>query len=316
MLTYNDYTNTVETLNGLMKQTKSEITDIYIIDNASEEQYREKVSSYAKKNKIQYIYRNINDGYTGGNNYAWNMLKDRYEYIIIVNNDILIYSSALTSTILDVFHSDNRIGIVGPLVKYGEGETVKTNRVLKAVFSKRINCHRFKSTTNYEECESVIGCFLAIKTKNVSFGKLFDESFFMYGEELDLCFRVWNSGYKVVHLKKSTEEIYHKGGNNPYTGSIKDLWKYYLVERNLILCSRNLYGITRIKYLGVLLISYIYRCYFGKLGYLQRKAVKDGFRKGFYLINNKVENTEILDDATSYLEMVNKKYEEQKFNNY
>lgn len=300
VLTYNNYVDTIQTVEGILQQSEIQYIDIVIIDNNSEYIYKSNVSKFAKEHEIKYIYRDVNDGYTGGNNFGWKQLRDKYKYIIIVNNDIIFYSKTLTHTIVKLFELNKNIGIIGPPVYYGSGEIIQSSRVLKIIFNRGINHHQFIRTPEYIECDSVIGCCLAINTEAVKFDDLFDESFFMYGEELDLCLRVWRTGHSVVHLTDNHEKIYHKGGNNPFSEG-NNIWKYYLTERNLVLCARNLRGTTKLKFLFVLWVSHIYRLVFGKLDRKQQEIIRLGFYRGLRFLIKNNDKKKIQEDALIFI---------------
>ncbi|WP_027727322.1 glycosyltransferase family 2 protein [Treponema sp. C6A8] len=281
VLAFNNYDDTVETINSIKKQRNYNADiDILVVDNNSIPKFAKPLCKFCEKNCIQYIYRNINDGYAGGNNFGWNLIKDKYKYIFVVNNDIIINNVDLSIKLVSILENDNKIGIAGPVVYYGNNERL-TDKGIRRIFFNYFYEIKLIKTQDYEECDSVIGCFLALNPKNIS-SPLFDDSFFMYGEELNLGLRTWKEGYKVIHLTDDEYSIYHKGGCNPFgNGSI---WKFYLSIRNSILCSRQL-NKNRGIYIFLIFVS-VLRTYF-KFNYLrnQRRAALKGFISGIKLLN-------------------------------
>lgn len=237
VLAYNNIDDTIETLEGIAQQQYDNV-DVFIVDNKSNEVYARPLQEYARKYHITYIYRDINDGYAGGNNYGWNCLKGKYDYVFVVNNDILFNDRELTSKIMHIFEKNTDIAIVGPTILYDDNKQIDDSRLHKLFFYNLCTEHIYKKTENFTEMPSVVGCFLAIRVSAINTDKLFDDSFFMYGEELDLCLRVWNYGWRVVHMNDTISTIYHKGGMSPFNDQTPS-WKFYLCMRNSVLCARN-----------------------------------------------------------------------------
>ena len=286
VLASNDFDDTVETINSITNQRNYEIDiDILVIDNNSVSKFSTPLCEFCKNNSIQYVYRDVNDGYAGGNNYGWNIIKDKYKYVFVVNNDIIINHVDLTIKLISILENDNKIGIAGPIVYYGNNERL-TEKGIRRIFFKYFYEFKWKQSQDYEECDSVIGCFLALNPKNIS-SPLFDDSFFMYGEELNLGLRTWKEGYKVIHLTKEEYSIYHKGGCDPFEKG--SLWKFYLSIRNSVLCSNQL---TKNRWIYLLLIFLsVVRTLF-KFNYPkeQRIAALKGFMSGLRLLNKDKES--------------------------
>jgi len=61
----------------------------------------------------------------------------------------------------------------------------------------------------------------------------FDESYFIYNEEMDLCWRVWLSGHSVAYVPGST--VYHRSGGTRYTAPNQiDFYRYFHGTKNSI----------------------------------------------------------------------------------
>lgn len=58
----------------------------------------------------------MNDGYAGGNNYGWSVLRKEYDYVFVVNNDIIIHDINLTEKLILLLQNDEKIAIAGPRV--------------------------------------------------------------------------------------------------------------------------------------------------------------------------------------------------------
>lgn len=150
VLVYNNIVDTLETLDGIKFQKYSGI-DTVIIDNNSSQECVDAIKKYAAENSMEYIRRSINDGYSGGNNFGWSLLRQKYEFIFVVNNDIVFNDAFLTSKIVQLFASDDRIGVVGPRTLYRDNRIIKDSPVMSFFFNKIYN-RKFLEKAEYREC--------------------------------------------------------------------------------------------------------------------------------------------------------------------
>ncbi len=300
VLAYNNFIDTVETLECIRNQEgfPAEI-QILVVDNNSKDEFSVPLKNWCENNTIKYIYRNINDGYAGGNNFGWELIKDKYKYIFVVNNDIVINNSKVTLEICKILDSDETIGIAGPVIYFGNNEKLASVRGLRDLYFSHLFEHKFNIYNKYEDCDSVIGCFLGINPKCIGTMELFDDSFFMYGEELNLGLRTWKNGYRVVHLTDDEYSVYHKGGANPYGKATK--WKFYLSMRNSVLCVRQL-SRNRFFYLLILLFSSLRTFFNFSYPFRYRRFSMKGFFSGLRLLRKNKE--EILLDAKNMIEKI------------
>lgn len=299
VLAYNNIDDTVETLEGIAQQQYDNI-DVFIVDNKSNEVYAKPLREYAEQHHMTYFYRDINDGYAGGNNYGWNCLKDKYDYVFVVNNDIIFNDRELTSKIMHIFETNSDIAIVGPTILYDDNKQIDNSRLHKLFFYKLCTDHIYKKTDDFTEMPSVVGCFLAIRVSAINTDKLFDDSFFMYGEELDLCLRVWNYGWSVVHMNDRISTIYHKGGMSPFNERTPS-WKFYLCMRNSILCARNFTLWYAFLFVILHFIAVFRIALFSKYNKQCRMCSWQGFLKGCYFILFRKPSAIILADAQKAL---------------
>lgn len=300
VLVYNDIENTLETVQGIQNQICEYPADIIVIDNHSQEKYRQVLKSTFRDSSVRYVYRDKNDGYAGGNNWGWKKLRSRYEYLFIVNNDIRFLNRHITEKMIDTFDKNPGIGILAPVVLYGDGQKQENSFLFRAMFKDGIYGHRFVTEKTYSEESSVVGCFLAVSTDRVKENCLFDGSFFMYGEEFELALRVWKSGYAAARLTEPAFAVYHKGGKDPYEKP-GGLWKHYLVSRNLAVCIRHFSGADRAWFAVLLVLSILKKLILGPGNWKMRLVSVEGCVKGiFYGLSGKSRKC-IGADAKKYL---------------
>jgi GT2 family glycosyltransferase len=114
------------------------------------------------------------------------------------------------------------------------------------------------------EVDSVVGAFLLIRQSVIEKIGLLDETFFMYGEDLDWCWRCKASGKKVWYYPKAV--CYHYKGSSSAKVSFKALgwfyeamWifykKHYLAQSNWVL-GGLVWTAIKIRYLTAIIINW------------------------------------------------------------
>ena len=173
------------------------------------------IIDWSSNKKMIFIKNEKNYGFAEGNNigmrYALNALNP--DYVLLLNNDTVVDKEFL-GELVKVGESDEKIGIVGPKVfHYKDPEVLQsfgmtgdylTGKIKHIGAGERDN-HQFDET---KKIDAICGCAMLISRNVIDKVGCFDESFFTYVEELDLCLRVLKSGYKITSSPKS--KIYHK----------------------------------------------------------------------------------------------------------
>lgn len=166
--------------------------------------------------KLQTI-RNINNGFAAGNNIG--IRKSSGRYILLLNPDTKLQSDTL-QIMLDFMESRPDVGISGCKLIRGDG---KLDLACRRRFPNPWNSFErlfLKDNRNYNysnidenqsmEVDSVVGAFLLIRRSVMDKIGLLDEAFFMYGEDLDWCWRCKEAGLKVWYYPK-TSVVHFKG---------------------------------------------------------------------------------------------------------
>ena len=158
--------------------------EIIVIDNSGNDQLKEKIES--KYKNVKCILSKENLGMGAGNNLGIkNVNKD---YVLILNPDVILEKSSIDEMIQSSKEIDN-FGVIAPLSDKNE----YPNYTLKKV-------HNFNSTKPFK-VKSVDGYAMLLnlkKLKKLEDFYFFDENFFLYLENEDLCKR----------LEKNNEDIY------------------------------------------------------------------------------------------------------------
>ena len=152
-------------------------------------------------------------------------------YVLLLNPDTIIKDGFFEST-LQYIENNPDIGIVGPKILNTDGSLQGSARAFPkawmAIFGRnslltkwfpnnRISRKSILSTGSDGItpmfADWVSGACILTRRKAIDDVGLFDEEFFMYWEDVDLCKRMWDNGWKVAYFPKASI-IHHVGGSS------------------------------------------------------------------------------------------------------
>ena len=223
IINYNVKEFLLNLLDSLRKAVKNISTEIIIVDNASDdgsvEILREKFPN------IKLIANKKNVGFGSANNQALQVAKGKY--FLLINPDAIVREDTLVK-MLEFFDKTPQVGIAGCKVLNPDGSLQLACRRgfpgpwtsftkvmgLSKLFPKsrlfaRYNLTYLNENQTYE-VDAISGAFMMMRKEVYEKIGGFDQQYFMYGEDLDLCYRVQKSGYKVYYVH-NTEIIHYKG---------------------------------------------------------------------------------------------------------
>lgn len=220
MVHYKSPEECIDLVNDLQKITWPN-HKILIVDNQSGKIDYDHLKSKLNFNNVILIKNTVNNGYGGGINYGISQIQElKAEFYHIINTDTRIINPNYFTQIIKIFYSKDNAGLIGPGVQKINGSlqnTIMPFFTLKGIFSRDIPNKSFISDIPTISMVEVINgvCFLV---SSKAFNKIngFDEDFFMYGEEHDLCFRLkeigfdsyfW-SGLAITHLEGDERQSY------------------------------------------------------------------------------------------------------------
>lgn len=217
--------------------------NLYVADNASTDESIQLVKSRFPDIKI--IQNEGNYGFAKGYNQALKEVEE--DYYALVNSDIEVTENWL-SPILSIFEKESSIGIIQPkILDYKKKECFEYAGAAGGYIDKygypycrgRLFDTIEKDTHQYDNETEIFwasgACFFIRKE---IYRKLngFDDDFFAHQEEIDLCWRAFNMGYKIKYTHQSV--VYHVGGATLNQSNPK---KTFLNFRNsLLMLLKNL----------------------------------------------------------------------------
>lgn len=204
---------------SIQKYTEGEDYEVIVIDNASTDaSWGDLIPEFPK---VHFIASEHNDGFAIANNKAIKTATG--EYVLLLNPDTELEGSYMKD-ILDFADSKPDFGCLGVRMHDAEGiflpESKRSVPDMFNSFEKLFtNFKRSNSKSYYRsdidenavaEVEVVTGAFLLVK-KDIyeKIGGL-DETYFMYGEDIDLCYTLLRNGYKNYYYGAASI-LHHKG---------------------------------------------------------------------------------------------------------
>ncbi len=221
----------------------SDEAQIYVADNASTDNSIEVIKT--KFPQVSIIQNEGNFGFAKGYNVALQQVEE--EYYALVNSDIEVTKNWL-APILSIFDNEPNIGIIQPkILDYKRKEYFEYAGAAGGFIDQfgypycrgRIFDTIEKDKGQYDDETEVLwasgACFFIRKTIYRTLNG-FDGDFFAHQEEIDLCWRAFNLGFKAKYTSKSV--VYHVGGATLNESNPR---KTFLNFRNsLLMLTKNL----------------------------------------------------------------------------
>jgi len=203
--------------------------EIFFVDNNSIDG---SVNLIEKKYPDVRIIRNEkNLGFSKANNIALKQISGKY--VLILNPDTFLEENTFDK-LISFCKSDSKVGAVTSKLILSNGKldsacrrsfptfSVAFPRMLglSKIFPKsklfgKYNLTYLDENETYE-IDSICGAFMFIPKNVIDAVGFFDEEYFMYGEDIDLCYRIKKSGYKIFYYPEVTT-IHYKGSSTRKT---------------------------------------------------------------------------------------------------
>lgn len=239
IVAYHNYDDIENAIHTMEKYTSSNISKkVYVVDNGNTPDVRkenEEFSQYIKKYPdVTYVDAKKNLGFGRGHNMVLPYLES--EYHCIMNPDILFFEDAFRS-ILQYMDDNKQVGMVIPNIVDEQNHRQLVYRkeltvfdmfirmFAKNLFPRRIASHTLQDMDYSKPFQVPFGqgSFLVIRTELFKQINGFDDRFFMYLEDADLCKRV-NQVSRLMYYPDAT--VIHKWEQGSHKS--KTLFKYHV----------------------------------------------------------------------------------------
>lgn len=224
-------------IHSVMKAMEEVDGEIIIVDNDSRDGSVEFLKTLYPQ--VHFIENRKNLGFSRANNIA--IKQAQGEYILVLNPDTIINEELFKECIrlLDgnpqigatgvrmlnpdgTFAPESRRGIPTPFTAFckmsGLNNAFPTNRIFGRYYMKFLDEH------STEPIEIISGACMCIRKSVLDESGLFDEDFFMYGEDIDLSYRILKTGKKNYYLPSS---IIHYKGESSRKNTFRYVYVFY-----------------------------------------------------------------------------------------
>ncbi|NTU99124.1 glycosyltransferase family 2 protein [Candidatus Falkowbacteria bacterium] len=221
IVNYNSAAKTLACLESLKKADLQDLeVELFLVDNNSDEAVEEAAKLIWPS--LDFVGNDKNLGMGAGNNVG--LRRARGEYVLVLNPDTELKPGSI-KTMIRYLKSDESVGLVGPKLLYPDGQEQDScfrypniflpllRRTFLGYFAKDyLDSYLMKNLdmSKPQSVEWIMGSCLMIRKSVLDQVGFFDERFFMYLEDTDLCRRINNAGFKVVYLP-TAEAIHHHG---------------------------------------------------------------------------------------------------------
>ena len=289
IVTWNKKSDVLNLL-GALKSLNYDNFDIIVVDNASTDRSADEVASVYPDVTLIINTENLGGagGFKTGMNYA--LQKAAYRYIWLLDNDAMVENDTLLQ-LVTVAERDERIGIAGSLILNPDkpGMIVELGAFVAwdlGTWKPHLRSASISIVPQdaVVEVDYVPACSALIRTDALKKSGVMDARFFLHWDDIDLCLRIKEAGYKVVAVSRS--RVYHgvEKGFNPVLA-------YYDIRNGLLAISMHTRYVKKVMYVLNMLrgtikgIVYSYVVRLRGIGFLLVKSVHDFVRGRFYKIN-------------------------------
>lgn len=198
---------------------------LFLIDN-SKRNFLEKEFNHAEIN-YQFVGKNI--GFGAGHNLVLEQIKDHSKYHLILNPDVS-FSGEVIPSLIKEFQNKEDIAMIAPKIVFPDGKhqnscrrypsfkdiLIRRSGFLKRIFMSAIQKGEYgdKDLTKSFYPDFVHGCFMLFKSDDFININGFDDRYFLYMEDVDICKKIDQIGKKKeYHPEVSVIHILNKGSS-------------------------------------------------------------------------------------------------------
>lgn len=225
-------------LHSVIKASKDITSEIFVVDNNSVDGSAQLVQENFPL--IQFIENKENVGFSKANNQAIQLSKGKY--ILLLNPDTIVEEDTF-SKVIDFMENHADAGGLGVKMIDGKGTFLPESKRglptpwvafykmfgISKLFpnSKKFGKYHLSYLNKNEihEVDVLAGAFMLLRRETLDKVGFLDETFFMYGEDIDLSYRITLGGYKNYYYPETT--IIHYKGESTKKGSLNYVKVFY-----------------------------------------------------------------------------------------
>lgn len=239
IVSYNVRAYLVQCIESVRKALHGIDGEIVVVDNCSSD---DTVAELRKHPDVRLIANKENVGFARANNQA--IRQTESEYVLLLNPDTVVYEPTLRGC-LDFMDAHPEAGGAGVRMLTREGNVApESRRAIPTPWVSMLkmlgfNSRYYMSHLPWDEpcrIEVISGAFCMLRRKALEQTGLLDEDFFMYGEDIDLSYRLLHSGWQNWYLPY---DIIHYKGESTQKTSFRYVHVFY---QAMLIFFRKHYG--------------------------------------------------------------------------
>lgn len=246
IINYNTKQMTSECIDSVITHTWGLAYEIILVDNASSDGSKE---FFENDPRVKYIYSETNRGFGSGNNIGAQVACGKY--LFLLNSDTLLRNNAI-KMLFDF--SENRSGscVCGAWLLNGNGgsnmsEVPFPRMNIAEFFKSKIQKRGLLDSSQNQEVDAVCGADLFMQKDTFNNIGGFDEGIFMYGEEVELQYRLKKNN--ILRFVITGPQITHFGGGSATSFSSNHFRSHFFflkkhMSRINYYCARTYYALN------------------------------------------------------------------------
>ena len=188
--------------------------DVFVVDNASTDGTAEVVRT--RYPSVQLIANSDNRGFSAANNQAIPLTRGRY--LFFLNPDAELTSGCL-ETAVRYMDENPAVGLAGTKVVYPDGSLQET--ISLRYPGQKHAAEELKGLPGGIAC--VLGASMIARAELIRAIGGFDEDYFLYGEDQELCLRIRQQGFEIGYIGEAV--VRHIGGHSERASASADRWR-------------------------------------------------------------------------------------------
>lgn len=188
---------------------------LYLIDNSP----KRIIKDQFKEEEIEYLFVEKNIGFGAAHNLVINKIKSTSQFHLILNPDVSFKPNVIINLSKEL-ENNPQVSLITPSVMYPNGDTqviCRKTPSFKEMLGRRLGVFKnYVVSKQYQNVSEpffpdfIHGCFMLFKTQDFISLKGFDERYFLYMEDADICRKIKQSGKELLYYPK--EQITHIHG--------------------------------------------------------------------------------------------------------
>ena len=254
IVNYNTEELTLQAIDSILKNVSTIDYEIIVIDNNSRKTTLDKVLLNNPYNdKVKFIGLEKNIGFGKANNKGFEIANG--EYVFLLNSDAYLIDDSIIRLIDFMDEKKNKkVACCGPNLINSKGEPnlsygnflsrekllydLGLKKIDQQILIEELAISKICDFSEVKEVDYLSGAALMIRKSVIDKFGMFNPKYFMYYEDMDLCFKYFSNGYKSVLVPDVT--FVHIGGQSWTSNEISSYEAFKIVAKSKYIFSKNI----------------------------------------------------------------------------